>query len=206
MESTTFWNRLASGYDKHALRTYSQVYIDTISKSQKYLNQNSIVLDIGCGSGITTIELSKSVKEIYAIDTADKMINIAAAKMKSANIKNIHYQVSDIFDTRWVTGSFDAVMAFNILCYIKDIDSFLSRIYELLRPNSIFLSTTDCCGEKKNIISCTQSLLCKAGIVPFTANLKMHEVEDVISRQGFDIQESCNLYNKLPNLFVAAKK
>lgn len=206
MESTKFWNRIASGYDKHALHTYCQAYADTINKSQKYLNQNSIALDIGCGSGITTLELAKSVKEIYAIDMAEKMIHVANSKMKSTNIKNIHFEVSDIFDARWVEGSFDAIMTFNILCYIKDIDAFLSRVFKLLKPNGIFLSATDCWGEKRNIITCTQSLFCKAGIVPYMRNFKMCELKNIISRRGFEIQESCNLYDKLPNLFIAAKK
>lgn len=206
MESKKFWDKIASGYDKHALHTYRKAYMDTISKSEKYINLNQIAMDIGCGSGITTIELSKSVKEIYAIDTSEKMIDIAAAKMKSANIKNIHFEVSDIFDSHWTEDSFDVIMAFNILCYIKDIDSFLSRVFKLLKPDGIFLSATDCWGEKRNIITCTQSLLCKAGVVPFMENLKIHDLEEVISKQGFHILESCNLYDKLPNLFIAAKK
>lgn len=206
MESIKFWNRLASSYDKQALSTYKKAYLDTISKSQKYLNKNDVALDIGCGSGITTIELSKSVKEIYAVDTAGEMLDIAAEKAKKADIKNIHFEVSDIFDERWKKASFDVIMAFNILCYIKDMDSFLSRVCELLKPDGMFLSATDCWGEKRNIITCTQSLLCKTHIIPFMKNLKIHETEDLISNEGFHILESCNLYEKLPNLFIAAKK
>lgn len=206
MNSTKFWNRLASGYDKHALRTYNQAYMDTINKSQKYLNTQDIALDIGCGSGLTTIGLSKSLKEIYAIDTAIGMLDVAEAKIEKSNIKNIRFELSDIFDERWESNSFDVIMAFNILCYINDIDSFLSRIFKLLKPDGIFLSATDCWGEKRNIITCTQSLLCKTGIVPFMENLKMHELEDLISKHNFSILESCNLYDKLPNLFIAARK
>lgn len=206
LESKKFWNKIASGYDKHALHTYRQAYTDTINKSKKYLNPDQIVMDIGCGSGITTIELSKNVKEVYAIDTSEKMIDIAKIKMENANIKNINFKVSDIFDSCFKEDSFDVIMAFNILCYIKDIDSFIARAYKLLKPNGIFLSATDCWGEKKNIVTCTQSLLCKANIVPFMKNLKMHEAEDLISKQGFHIIESCNLYDKLPNLFIAAGK
>lgn len=206
MKSEKFWNRLASGYDQHTLHTYRQTYIDTISKSQKYLNQDQIALDLGCGSGITTIELSKSVKEMFAIDTAEKMIDVAAAKIQGTNIKNIHFDVSDIFDACLKAGTFDVVMAYNILCYIKDMNSFLSRVFALLRPNGVFLSTTDCWGEKVNFITCTQSLLCKAGIVPFMENLEIHDMETSIQTNGFQILESCNLYDKLPNLFVAARK
>lgn len=206
MESKKFWNRLATNYDKQALHTYRQAYTDTITKSEIYLNRNQIAMDIGCGSGITTIALSKSVKEIYAIDTAEKMLDVAALKMQSANIKNINFEESDIWDTRWTAGSFDVIMAFNILCYVEDRNSFLSRVFELLKSDGIFLSATDCWGEKRNIITYTQSLLCKVGVLPFMENLKIHDLEAAISKQGFHILESCNLYDKLPNLFIAAKK
>lgn len=206
MKGINFWNHIASGYDKQALRTYSKAYDDTIKKSHKYLNLDNTVLDVGCGSGITTVELSKNVKNIYAIDTAKNMINIAEKKIEEAHINNIHLKISDIFDTSLKPSSFDVIMVFNVLLYVKDIDSFLSRIYELLKPKGIFLSATDCWGEKRNIITCTQSLLCKADIIPFMKNFKIKEIEGTISKHGFNILESCNLYEKIPNLFIAAKK
>jgi 2-polyprenyl-3-methyl-5-hydroxy-6-metoxy-1,4-benzoquinol methylase len=67
--------------------------------------------------------------------TPEKMIDITALKIKSSNIKNIHLKVSDIFDENWTAGVFDVIMTFNILCYIKNRDSFISRVFELLKPD-----------------------------------------------------------------------
>jgi len=53
MGSEKFWNSFAAGYDKQVLANYRQVY--------------------------STMELAKFVKRIYAVDTAEKMIEIKYA-------------------------------------------------------------------------------------------------------------------------------
>ena len=206
MKSEKFWNSFASNYDRQTLANYQQVYADTIEKSKPYLNAEQTALDIGCGSGITTIALAKSVNKIYAVDTAEKMIAVAKSKAANAGCENIEFMVTDVFDSRWESGSLDAVMAFNVLGYVKKSDAFLKRIYELLKPNGIFLSATDCWGEKKTSAGRVQAFLCKIGLLPFMQNFTIRDVEELIKRNGFEILESVNLFEAAPNLFVAARK
>jgi ubiquinone/menaquinone biosynthesis C-methylase UbiE len=197
---------MAKNYDKRTLKAYQKAYSDTICKSKNYLDPSYIAMDIGCGSGITTIELAKEVKNIYALDTSQKMIDVAKEKAENSTVSNIRFFVADIFDTRWEKNCCDVVMAYNILSYIEDVDSFLIRIYEMLKPGGIFLSATDCYGEKKSAITCIQFLLCKLKVIPFTENFSIREIESTIQKNNFHILESCNLHDKLPNLFIAAKK
>lgn len=206
MKSEKFWNSFAAGYDKQTLVHYRQVYSDTIVKSEQYLNADQTVLDIGCGSGIITIALAKSVKRIYATDTAEKMIEIARNKAAEAKFENIEFFVADLFDSRWENGSFDVVMAYNVLGYVKNTDAFLKKISQLMKPNGIFLSTTDCWGEKKTDAGRTQAFLSKIGLLPFMQNFCIRNVEELIRRNGFEMMESVNLFEPVPNLFIAAKK
>jgi 2-polyprenyl-3-methyl-5-hydroxy-6-metoxy-1,4-benzoquinol methylase len=71
---------------------------------------------------------------MFAINTAEKMIDVATAKIQRTNIKNNHFDVSDVFDARLKAGTFNVIMAYNILCYIKYMSSFYSRVPSLLRP------------------------------------------------------------------------
>jgi len=77
-----FWNRMAKSYDKQVEKKYKQAYSDTIALSKKYLRSDFSVLDLACGTGLTTIELAKSVKKTDAIDISAKMIEIARLKLK----------------------------------------------------------------------------------------------------------------------------
>lgn len=207
MKSEKFWNKMSETYDKRVLKTYKKTYDDTVGKSKKYLAPDYIVMDIACGSGITTVEIAKDVKEIHALDTSQKMIDIAREKIENSSVNNVRFSVTDIFDSRWEKGFYDVVMAFNILCYIKNTDSFLSRVHELLKSDGIFLSATDCSEEgEESGNSFIQGLLRKFKRIPYMKDFTINELESAIRKNKFHILESCNLHDEFLNIFIAAKK
>jgi len=206
MKSEKFWNKMAETYDKRVLKTYKKTYDDTVGKSKKYLAPDYIVLDIACGSGITTVEIAKDVKEIHALDTSQEMINIAREKIENSSINNVRFSVTDIFDSRWEKDFYDVVMAFNILCYVKNTDSFLSRVHELLKPGGIFLSATDCSEEEESGNSFIQDLIRKFKRIPYMKDFSISELESAVQKNKFHILESCNLHDEFLNIFIAARK
>ena len=206
MKSEEFWNGMAKRYDENVMRIYRDAYRDTVGKSKQYVKPDDVVLDIGCGSGITTLELAGSVREITAIDTAGGMIDVATEKRKKAGVQNVRYAVADAFDARWKDGAYDVVMAFNLLCYLKDMKSFLTRVHTLLKPGGIFVSATGCSGEHKTLVAGVRSLLGRIGVIPYNANFGTRQLEGIIRRHGFTILESCSLHPKPPNVFIAARK
>jgi ubiquinone/menaquinone biosynthesis C-methylase UbiE len=52
-------------------------------------SQKDRALDIGCGSGILALELSKQYREIIGIDISEQMLLIAQSKRQRENIKYI---------------------------------------------------------------------------------------------------------------------
>ncbi len=201
-----FWNKISSKYDLQVKNKYEQTYINTIKKTRNYLKETDVALDYACGTGITTVELARDVKQIYAIDISQDMINIAKEKSQKNNISNIKYDVTDVFDEKYSKESFDVLMAFNILYFIKDTNSVIKRINELLKPGGVFISATDCLGEKRTFKTMIGYLLGKIGIVPSMKMFKMDQLKNIIKRNGFSIVETENLYDSPPNLYIVAKK
>jgi len=205
-KTAIFWNKLSSRYDKQVNSKYSQAYNLTVEKTKKYLKNTDSVLDLACGTGITTVKLANNVKEISAIDISSDMIDIARKKIETHNIKNVSFKTCDIINDTIKDNLFDVVLAFNILYFVENIDEVLDKVGQALKDGGLFISVTDCLGEKKSIINLFQSFLSKIGIIPYIRKYKIKELEDVIKKAGFSIIETDNLYTNPPNYFVVGKK
>jgi ubiquinone/menaquinone biosynthesis C-methylase UbiE len=105
-------------------------------------------LDFACGTGITTVKLANNVKQISAIDISSDMIDIAKKKTETHNISNISFTICNIMNDSIKDNSFDVVLAFNILYFLENIDEVLERIGQTLKCGGLFISVTDCLGEK----------------------------------------------------------
>lgn len=65
-------------------------------------------LEIGCGSGIVSIAVSKRAGHGLAVDINDKAVANSKRNVEKHGIKNLEFLVSDVFDK--VTGKFDVVI------------------------------------------------------------------------------------------------
>lgn len=111
---------------------------DTVFKSmieritrQLELTSSDHLLDICCGNGLVTKELSRHVRTVTAIDFAEHLV-ISARKFKSAS--NIDYRVGDVISAfgDWDAGIPDKVLMNDALAYFNPA-SLLDIIDGLLR-------------------------------------------------------------------------
>lgn len=200
-----FWDRRSAGYDRQSVQ-FKQAYEETVALARKYLKPGDRALDFACGTGITTVELAENVAFVDAIDTSEGMLAVLRAKAARRGIVNIEARAATLDDRGLAAADYDAVMAFNVLCYLRDDGSAMKWIYELLKPGGVFLSATDCHGDDRRPMQALLRLLCGLGIFPFIRMLKTHELEARIASAGFCVVEAKNLCPDRPNLFVAAIK
>ncbi len=202
-----FWNKIAKNYDSQVESKYSETYDDTIEITKKHLKTTDVVLDYGCGTGITTVELEENVRKIYAIDISENMISIARDEAGKKGISNVEFDAEDIYNERVSKGSpFDVIMAFNVLYFLTDIDNVLKRIHDLPKPAGKFISSTDCLGEMNPFINAIQSFLSKIGLIPYMRQLKISELKRIIEENKFSIIETHSLYDSPPNYYIVARK
>ncbi|MGB3554067.1 MAG: class I SAM-dependent methyltransferase [Jannaschia sp.] len=112
--SETFWDRSASTYDKTEGR-FERIHGRARESAKRHLKKSDIVLDYGCGTGTTACAISGSVRSVRAIDISTAMIDIARGKAAAGGVVNVEFGRADIFDEGFEPGSFDAVLAFNML-------------------------------------------------------------------------------------------
>lgn len=105
----------------------------------QYVPTNMKVLEIGCGSGHTAVELSKRGYVMTCLDVSEKMIEHSRENFIKARQKAdfIHGDVSDVK----TENSFQSVFGTGVMDYVEDEFSTLEKINKLLIPGGFcFLS------------------------------------------------------------------
>ena len=209
-KSERFWDKAAKNHDKTEER-FEYIHSKSRENAKKYLNVSDIVLDYGCGTGTTACELASQVKEIHALDTSSKMIEIAKKKAAMSAIENANFVQTDIFDKRYQRESFDVILAFNMLHTVGDVREIMRRIYELLKPEGLFISVTPCLQEKMSFLVSIQiqlvRLLTKTGIIPISIRrLRSSELDDLMAKGNFQTIDAEKIYKGASSYFIVTKK
>lgn len=200
-----FWNMRSRDYDRISGGTYARAYDLTVERTVKYLKSTDRVLDFACGTGLVTLRLAPHVSHVRGIDIAPDMVAIAREKVQAQGVPNVEVTNTDLFDSCLEPGSFDAVTAFNVMCYIPDLPQALARIGELLKPGGLFLSATDCLGSRPSRAGFQKLIKSRTGAMPYVAFFTQRRLEKQIAQNGFQVLERENLFPAPPNLFLAAQ-
>ena len=98
------------------------------------------VLDIGCGTGITTTQIAKKINNIGYVsgfDLSETMINEATKYSEKLGIKNINFAVKDIQNEELKILEYDAAFSrFGVMFFSNPIMAF-KNIYSALKKNGI---------------------------------------------------------------------
>jgi len=96
------------------------------------------VLDLGCGTGYGARELARSgrVAEVVAVDKSETALSWAG---RSYPDPKVSLQAVDLLMDRWggELGSFDAIIAFEILEHLVAEEAFWRGVDRALKPNGL---------------------------------------------------------------------
>lgn len=203
--SIRFWNRISRDYDISVYEKYRSTYDETIRLALNYLRPGDTALDLGCGTGLTTNAIAPAVKQVVAIDVSWEMIGLARRSALELDVTNVNYQVMEISHSGLAEGSFQAVMAFNVLQFVRDEASLLGRIRSLLAPGGLLLSVTDCYDERPTAKTRIMKTLSMMGGLPYMRSYTCNRLQSSFRDRAFSIIESRKLPGNPVNCFIAAR-
>ncbi|MGL5440042.1 MAG: class I SAM-dependent methyltransferase [Filifactoraceae bacterium] len=91
------------------------------------------VMEFGCGTGLFSCNLSDQFKNIYCIDTSEKMIEVLDEKLKTLNIFNVKTACRNLLEEDEASKSeYDLIFTSMALHHIVDIERILNIFYKLL--------------------------------------------------------------------------
>jgi SAM-dependent methyltransferase len=104
-------------HPKHRIMNYHRFFV-------KKINENDVVLDVGCGNGALAFDVAKKAKKVFGIDIDKGSIEIARQKYRSDNVE---YVVGDATKDLPLQ-KYDVVILSNVLEHIENRIEFLLKV------------------------------------------------------------------------------
>ncbi len=203
-QSTKFWDKIADRYSKQPIADEA-AYQKKLQVTQDYLQSGMELLEIGCGTGSTAIIHAPFVKHIRAIDFSANMIAIAQGKATAQNINNVTFEQASIDELNVPDQTFDAVLGLSILHLLEDKEAVITKVYNLLKPDGIFVTSTICLGDMMAWFKWIAPIGKFLGLFPLVKVFTMQELVDSLTSAGFELDYQWQP-DKGKAVFIVAKK
>ncbi len=210
--SVKFWDNTAEQYSKQPIADEA-AYQKKLQVTQKYFKPDMEVLEFGCGTGSTAIAHAPYVKHIQAIDFSSKMIEIARSKAIANKIENVTFEQLTIDELSVGDRTLDVVLALNILHLVENKEELIAKVYKMLKPGGVFVTSTVCLGDTMKWFKVIASMGIFLGLMPLVKVFTTKELENNLIDAGFTIdyhwQPNKSIRKgvlKLKGVFIVAKK
>lgn len=128
----------------NSLQEQVSLLVNDVISFKKIENKQLSLLDIGCGTGLSTefvlkSDLEPNIGKISLLDTSINMLNEAEKKAKNWN--KPYELINGYLDS--VTGKFDIIIICSVLHHIPELDVFLDQVDKVLNPGGILIHLQD---------------------------------------------------------------
>lgn len=140
--------------------------------------KNTVILDVGCGSGLSTSLISQEFtpSRLVAFDFMPEQVELA----KNKNIQ-ADFFVGDAANINLPSSAFDAVFVMGVLHHIPEWKKALQEIYRVLKKDGVFLIE-----EPSNFLILIANIILRY-THPKEAETFWNEFEKESKNIGFDI-------------------
>ena len=202
-----FWSRISTKYAASPINDEA-AYTRTLEITKTFKKPTNDVLEIGCGTGSTALLLAPGVARFTGTDFSQGMIDIAARKLDGSQPNLTFKTASALLQDG---PSIDAVLAFNLLHLVSDLDAALASIAKRIKPGGLFISKTVCRPDGMTLkyfgISMVIPVMQLFGKAPYVQFLPIQILERKITSLGFDLIERLNAPDgALPSRYIGARK
>lgn len=146
-----YYDSIAQGYDE--LYGEEQRKKAAIIRENISINHDSRILDIGCGTGIS----SDFDCEVVGIDPSEELIKIAKEKDKHPKHEFIVGKAEELDKLGFMDNDFDYVISVSALHHFKDLESVLKEAKRI--GKSFVLTVRKKSSSRKELISKINSIL-----------------------------------------------
>ncbi len=103
------------------------------------LNENSVFVDVGAGTGYFALPAAARVREVHALDIVDEMVEAIQSRAESDNISNLKPMRSDESSFPLADKVADMVFMSNVFHELDDHALALKEVLRILKSDGILV-------------------------------------------------------------------
>ncbi len=146
MSERNYWDRHAKNYDRSMALLGRPIprMVELAGQATRGLGR---VLEVAAGTGLVTPALAAGAREVIATDYSASMVSVLERRVKDAGLSNVQCEQADLYALRFEDGSFDAVVAANVLHLVPDLPGALAALRRVTRRGGRIIVPTFCHDE-----------------------------------------------------------
>ena len=203
MTDAAFWDKAAPKYARDPISNMD-AYLETLNRMKEILQPHHRVLEIGCGTGSTGLDLAPGVDRYIGTDVSPKMIEIAQAKQTPDTPTHLRFAVHPSDEIP--AAPHDVILALNLLHLVPDIEKTLDRVYEALPSGGLFIAKTPLLKEGKWFLRPAVTVMRAVGKAPFVHFLSAADLSGLMQDAGFKVTETLTQRGMASRIFTVAQK
>lgn len=198
-----FWQRHARRYDRATLflnANFSEMGALCVAD----LRGSTSVLEVAAGTGLLSEMIAPVVERLTATDLELGMLDVLRGRLAAAGAGNVHVQQADLLALPFPDGSFDAVLAANVLHLLPMPGRALGELNRVLRPGGLLCAPTFAHGE--TLLAHFVSRLLALARFPIVTRFRGPALADLLRAHGFVVEREHVVPGILPLRYVAGRK
>ena len=137
------YNAASDSYDDPANSFWERFGRRTVERLD--LRSGARILDVCCGSGASAIPAAQAVGpegSVLGVDLAENLIELARAKARRLDLKQIEFRTGDLLDLGLPDAHFDAVICVFGIFFVPDMEAATGELWRMVRPGGKLAITT----------------------------------------------------------------
>jgi ubiquinone/menaquinone biosynthesis C-methylase UbiE len=142
----SYWDKHAKNYDRSMSLLGRPIprMVELVGEATRGLGR---VLEVAAGTGLVTPALAASAKDVVATDYSLEMVAALERRVRDAGVANVRCEQADLYALRFDAGTFDAVVAANVLHLVPDLPGALAALRRVVKPGGRIVVPTFCHDE-----------------------------------------------------------
>jgi len=124
--------------DEPVSYAYLQVSLNRYTFASQFTG-DKVVLDVGCGAGYGSSYLARNAKRVIGVDISKEAVDCAREHYPKDGLDFI---TADATKLPFPRGSFDVVVAFEVLEHVKEYESLLRECKRVTKNGGMFICST----------------------------------------------------------------